>query len=298
MSAVQGAADARVINALTFDIEDWHQLVEWKLNGTRPACSPHVLRQTHDILEALAERNIRATFFILGLVADAQPSLIRDIAAAGHEIASHGWSHELIYRQDRAKFAEETRRSKSVLEDTLGARIDGYRAAEFSITAASLWALDVLAESGFRYDSSIFPIAGSRYGIPGTPLAPHRIDTAAGPLVEFPLTAVEQSGRFWPVGGGGYFRLLPYRITRRAILRTNAAGRAANVYFHPYEFSRRLLVPRLSPVTRYITGARYVLLHNVNRGLNRRRFVRLLSDFQFAPIKDLIASGPENPTLL
>lgn len=278
-------------NYLTFDIEDWHQLVEWKLNGVRPACSPNVLGQTYDILDTLAERGVRATFFILGLVAEAHPKLVRDIASAGHEIGSHGWSHQLIYRQTREEFAEETRRSKATLEDTLGRAIDGYRAAEFSITEPSRWALDVLAETGFTYDSSIFPIAGSRYGIPGTPLGPHTVQTTAGPLTEVPLTAVERRGRRWPVGGGGYFRLLPYAVTRAAIAQTNAQGRAANIYFHPYEFSRSLLIPRLASASRYVTGGRYVLFHNMNRGLNRRRFARLLSDFTFAPIKDLLNRG-------
>ena len=278
-------------NFLTFDIEDWHQLVEWKLNGRRGPCSPHVIAQTRDILESLAERGIHATFFMLGLVAEAHPSLIREIAAAGHEIGSHGWSHELIYRQTRDDFAAETRRSKAALEDALGSRIAGYRAAEFSITAESRWALEVLAETGFTYDSSIFPMAGRRYGIDGTTLEPHTVETAAGPITEVPLTAVEWRGRRWPVGGGGYFRLFPYAITRAAIEEVNGAGRAANVYFHPYEFSRALLWPRLSPASRYVTSGRYVVLHNVNRGLNRRRFARLLQDFQFAPIREVLRGG-------
>lgn len=278
-------------NILTFDVEDWHQLVEWKLNGRLPRCSDHVVAQTHDILAILAERGVRATFFILGLVADAHPRLVREIAAAGHEVGSHGWSHELIYRQTREVFAAETRRSKAALEDAIGAPINGYRAAEFSITAESRWALDVLAEAGFTYDSSIFPIAGRRYGIDGTPLLPHTLQTPAGPLTEVPLTAVEWRGRRWPVGGGGYFRLFPYAITRAAIAGVNAAGRAANVYFHPYEFSRSVLIPNLSPRSRYVTSGRYVVLHNVNRGLNRRRFARLLQDFQFAPIREVLRGG-------
>jgi polysaccharide deacetylase family protein (PEP-CTERM system associated) len=278
-------------NALTFDIEDWHQLVEWKLNGTLPASSGHVVAQTHDILDVLAERGVRATFFVLGLVAQAHPALVREISAAGHEIGSHGWSHELIYRQRRDRFADETRRAKALLEEIVGGPVRGYRAAEFSITEQSRWALDVLAESGFTYDSSIFPIQGRRYGIPGTPLGPHTIRTEAGDLLEVPLTAVEKGSRCWPVGGGGYFRLLPYAVTRRAIEQVNAAGRAAIVYFHPYEFSRAVLVPRLTSIGRYLSGGRYVVFHNVNRGTNRRRFLRLLSDFRFAPVADLIAHG-------
>ncbi len=281
-----------MINALTFDVEDWHQLVEWKLNGTLPPCSRHVLAQTDDILEVLAERRVRATFFILGLVAEAHPELVRTIADAGHEIGSHGWSHQLIYRQSREVFAEETRRSKALLEEVLGRRVAGYRAAEFSITNRSRWALDVLAETGFSYDSSIFPIEGRRYGIPGTPLEPHTVTTAGGELLEVPLTAVEAGSRRWPVGGGGYFRLLPYAITRAAIKRVNAAGRAAIVYFHPYEFSSVPLVPRLSSAASYLTGGRYVVFHNVNRRRNRRRFLRMLDEFRFQPIADLINHGP------
>lgn len=279
------------VNALTFDIEDWHQLVEWKLNGTLPPCSRHVLAQTHHILEVLAERGVRATFFILGLVAEAHPELVRAIAAGGHEIGSHGWGHQLVYRQTRAAFAEEARRSKAVLEDALGKPVGGYRAAEFSITHQSRWALDVLAEIGFTYDSSIFPIHGRRYGIPGTPLGPHTVQTTAGDLIEVPLTAVEKGRRCWPVGGGGYFRILPYAVTRGAIQSVNAAGRSAVVYFHPYEFSRSLLVPRLASPARYVSGARYVVFHNMNRRRNRRRFLRLLTDFRFVPIADLINHG-------
>ncbi len=278
-------------NALTFDIEDWHQLVEWKLNGTMPPCSRHVLAQTYDILETLAARGVRATFFILGLVAEAYPGLVRDIAAAGHEVGSHGWSHQLIYRQTRQAFADETRRSKVLLEDVLGRRVAGYRAAEFSVTEGSRWALDVLAETGFSYDSSIVPIHSRRYGIPGTPLGPHIMRTSAGPLTEVPLTAVQRGRWHWPVGGGGSFRLLPYTVTRAAIREVNVERRPAIVYFHPYEFSAAPLVPRLSSPGRYVTGARYVLFHNMNRRTNRRRFVRLLADFHFAPIADLLNHG-------
>jgi polysaccharide deacetylase family protein (PEP-CTERM system associated) len=276
------------VNALTFDIEDWHQLVEWKLNGTLPPCSRNVLAQTRDILDVLATRSVRATFFILGIVAKAHPALVRDIQAAGHEVGSHGWSHELVYRQPRDRFADETRTSKALLEDILGTPIRGYRAAEFSITEQSRWALEVLAEAGFAYDSSIFPIQGWRYGIPGTPLGPHTVQTAAGDLLEVPLTAVEKGRRYWPVGGGGYFRILPYSVTRRAIESVNAAGRSAIVYFHSYEFSRSLLVPRLTSPARYVSGARYVVFHNLNRRRNRRRFLRLLADFRFGPVADVI----------
>jgi polysaccharide deacetylase family protein (PEP-CTERM system associated) len=277
-----------VTNALTFDVEDWHQLVEWKLNGDLPKCSPRVVAQTRDILEMLAARDVRATFFILGLVADAHPALVREIAAAGHEVGSHGWSHRLVYRQSPEEFRAETQRSKSALEDILGRPVLGYRAAEFSVTNASRWALDILADLGFKYDSSIFPIRGRRYGMPDAPVAPHNVKTSAGDLVELPLSVVSWRGRRYPVGGGGYFRLAPYAVTRAAIRRVNRSGRAAVVYFHPYEFSRSMLLPRLTSARAWITGGRYLVFHNLNRAANRRRLARLLNDCRFAPAAEIL----------
>ncbi|MGE0444246.1 MAG: DUF3473 domain-containing protein [Vicinamibacterales bacterium] len=287
-----------VANALTFDVEDWHQLVGTRLTGTTQPCSPHCVEQTREILATLADAGVHATFFVLANVAETYPALIREIQAAGHEVASHGWSHRRVYTQDRAEFAAETARSKALLEDILGAPVAGYRAAEFSITAASRWALDVLAELGFRYDSSIFPIRGGRYGIEGAPLAPHRVRVAAGDIVEVPMTAVEWRGRRWPVGGGGYFRLMPYALTRAAIASVNAAGRGAVIYFHPYEFSRAHLRLALPAWHQYVTGARYSVLHNFNRGTNRRRFARLLREFRFQTISAILDHGPANQEVL
>jgi polysaccharide deacetylase family protein (PEP-CTERM system associated) len=291
-------ARGMLANALTVDVEDWHQLVEWKLTGTKPACSPLVERHTLDVMELLSRHDVRATFFVLAPVASAFPHLIRAIRAAGHEVASHGWSHRLVYRQTREEFARETRQAKALLEDLLGTAIEGYRAAEFSITRQSRWALDVLAELGFRYDSSIFPIRGRRYGIPDAPLGPHRVQTSSGAwLTEVPLTALPWGGRRWPVGGGGYFRLLPYRVTRAAIDRVNAAGRPA-VLFHPYEFSREPL--RLAAVSwpRYLASARYTMFHNVNRHANRRRLHRLLQDVRCAPVADTLHDGSPDAQVL
>lgn len=286
-------------NALSVDVEDWNQLVEWKLTGRLPACSDRVVRLTTQMLETLDRHGVRATFFVLAPVARAYPALVRAIHASGHEVASHGWSHVLVYRQRRDEFAAETRDSKALLEDTIGAPITGYRAAEFSVTRASLWALDVLAELGFQYDSSIFPIAGRRYGIPDAPQAPFRITTAAGAdLVEVPLTVCEWAGRYWPVGGGGYFRLFPYRVTRNALARVNELGRPAVVYLHPYEFSHEPLRVSEVPWRRRLTGARYMVFHNLNRQAYRRRFERLLADFEFEPIAGLLQHGYQNAALL
>jgi polysaccharide deacetylase family protein (PEP-CTERM system associated) len=279
------------VNVLTFDVEDWHQLVEWKLTGTLPPCSPNVVGLTHDILDALSRRGIRATFFVLGLVARAYPQLVRDIDAAGHEIGSHGWSHKLVYRQTPGEFAAETRQSKAALEDIVGRAIAGYRAAEFSITAASLWALEILADAGFKYDSSVFPIRARRYGIPDAPLEAYQVTTPSGHIMELPLTVVAWRGRRYPVGGGGYFRVAPYALTKAAISRVNAAGRPAVIYFHPYEFSRALLVPPVLSVKGWLAGARYLLFHNVNRQTNRRKFARLLDEHRFVPAAEILQLG-------
>src|SRR5579871_2808185 len=182
---------AKIANALTFDVEDWNQLVEWKLTGTLPPCSSRVIGLTRDILERLGRHQVTGTFFVLAHVARTYPDLVREVHRAGHEVASHGWSHKLIYRQTPGEFANETRAAKALLEDVIGAPIAGYRAAEFSITKASRWALEILAELGFAYDSSIFPIVGRRYGMPDAPLAAYRVDTPAGPIAELPMTVVE-----------------------------------------------------------------------------------------------------------
>jgi polysaccharide deacetylase family protein (PEP-CTERM system associated) len=286
-------------NALTFDVEDWNQLVEWKLTGAMPACSPRVVALTRSILEVLDRAGVRATFFVLAQVARAAPPLVREVQAAGHEVASHGWSHALVYRQTREAFARETRDAKTLLEDITGAPVCGYRAAEFSVTRASLWALDVLAELGFQYDSSVFPIAGSRYGIADAPLAPYTVRTASGAaLVEVPLTACEWAGRRWPVGGGGYFRLFPYGVTRAALARVNARGRPAVVYLHPYEFSAEPLRLAARAWRGRLAAARYTVFHNFNRQANRHRFERLLRDFHFTPIAEMLQNGCADAAVL
>ena len=287
-----GTHAGRRANALTFDVEDWHQLVEWKLTGSLPACGDGVVRQTEDILAMLAAAGVSATFFMLGLVVRQHPHLVRRIQDAGHEIGSHGLSHVLVYRQSRAEFARETIEAKKALEDVTGAAVLGYRAAEFSVTEKSLWALEVLAEAGFTYDSSIFPIQGERYGIPNHPLTVQRVATPAGDIMEIPMTAVEWRGRRWPVGGGGYFRLFPQALTHAAIRKANAEGRPAILYFHPYEFSRDVLMPRLTRAAQFAAGARYLLFHNFNRHRNRRGFQRLLAEMgPFTLMKEIAAHG-------
>jgi len=274
-----------VINALTIDIEDWFQVsalagtiarADWPHMGSR------VENNTRRLLDLLARKEVRATCFVLGWTAERHPDLVREIAAAGHEVASHGYSHQLVYDQDPATFHEETRRSKAVLEDQIQAPVQGYRAASYSITQSSLWALDVLAQAGFTYDSSIFPVRHDRYGIAGFERWPHTLTTPNGhALVEFPLTTWRPVGRLdVPIAGGGYFRLYPYRLSRRGLRAVNRNGRPFIFYLHPWEIDPgqpRVNAPLLARLRHY---------NNLDRC--EGRLERLLDDFAFAPVREVL----------
>lgn len=225
-------------NALTVDVEEYFQVEalahrvhrdEWDRLESR------VGFQTATLLDLLAREGVRATFFTLGWVARRQPALIRRIVSEGHELACHGDAHQMITAMTPAAFREDIRRAKSTLEDLGGVRVEGYRAPTFSVVERTLWALDVLRDEGFRYDASIFPIRHDRYGIPGAPRRPHRIERGQGAgLVEFPSSTLRVMGRNIPVGGGGYLRLLPMRYTREVLARIAPEG-PFMVYLHPWE---------------------------------------------------------------
>ncbi len=190
---------------------------------------------TQRLLELFAAHQVQATFFVLGWVAERFPTLVREIAAAGHELACHSYWHRLIYKLNPKDFREDTQRAKDVIEQIAGVAIFGYRAPTYSIVASSLWALEVLVELGFTYDSSIFPIHHDRYGIPSAPRAPFRIKTPAGPLLEYPLTTFRIGNHSLPVAGGGYLRLLPQSYTRLGIRRARREGLPIIAYVHPWE---------------------------------------------------------------
>ncbi len=274
-------------HALTIDFESWYHaenvrpvapVAEWPRLDSR-------LRQPTDLLlEMLAARSIRATFFVLGDAAAREPALVRAIAAAGHEVASHGWSHELIYRQTPGVFAEETRRAKALLEDLTGAPVSGYRASTFSITDRSLWALDILAAEGFRYDSSIAPVRHDRYGIPSAPRTPHWRALAGGArIAEFPVSFGSLLGVRLPVGGG-FFRLLPARWTRRALERYSGRGEPAGIYLHPWEFDPEQPRPAGLPALRRFR-------HYVGIASARSKLGLLLDRLPFAAMEDVLADS-------
>ena len=271
-----------IVNALTIDVEEYfhpNAMDAAVLPEQWDALLHRVEQNTHHVLDVLSEFNVRGTFFVLGWVAERWPQVVKEIARRGHEVASHGFAHRLAYKLGPAGFRADVVRGKRLLEDCLGQRVEGFRAASYSIVQSSLWALDVLIEEGFSYDSSIFPVHHDIYGIPGFSRFPIKLRCRAGEIVEVPPSTVRWLGRNWPVAGGGYFRLLPYAVTRWAIRRINGHDRrAAMVYLHPWEFDvdqPRLRGSKTSQLRQYTN------LHKTEPRLRQ-----LLSEFQFAPIRE------------
>ena len=268
-----------MLNALSIDVEEYFhaQVFAGFLPAQRWEQLPGRVRDASwRLLELCAACGVKATYFVLGWVAERYPELIREIAARGHEIACHGYAHRLVYRQSPAEFRADVRRSKSILEDVSGRPVLGFRAPTFSITSKSLWALEILAEEGFCYDSSIFPIRHDRYGIPGAERFPHKI-LSAQDFYEFPPSTVRLGCLNLPCAGGGYLRLFPYRYTAWSIERLNRQRRPALVYLHPWELDAQQ--PRLG--LRGICAWRHY--HNIGQMEGRLR--RLLQDFNFAPLR-------------
>lgn len=274
----------RIANALTIDVEDYFQvaaLAEAVRREDWHSMEYRVEANTHRLLELLDRHSTKATFFTLGWVAEKSPQLVRDIQKAGHEVASHGYSHQLIYNQTPEVFREETRRSKQILEDITGELITGYRAASYSITNQSRWALDILAEEGFVWDSSIFPVHHDRYGMPGTPRWPHRLTTDKGhELAEFPLSTLKFPGYTLPIAGGGYFRLFPYWFSRWGLGSINRQGQPFVFYLHPWEVDPGQ--PRLD--VKWFSRFR----HYNNLDVCEHRLAQLLGHFQFTAMGDVL----------
>lgn len=270
---------------LTFDVEDWFCVRNMRDAIPFARWDEQELRIGEGmgfILEALRARGIRATFFVLGWIAERAPELVRAIAAGGHEIATHGYSHQLVDTMTPETFRRDVERSLEILRPLTNGPVRGFRAPSFSVTEKTLWALDILQASGLAYDSSVYPTRHPDYGIPGFGTEPRRI----GGLWEVPMTTVSLAGIGVPVSGGGYFRLLPYPITRQLLRRAACRGPLV-LYFHPWEFDERqprVDLPRLRRFRHYVGLSR-----------NRRKFQRLLDDFSFTTMEEYLSTRLEQP---
>ncbi len=265
-------------HALSIDLEEFFQIhalsdvIKEESWHTFPSS---VEGNTEKILELLELHGITATFFCLGWIAQRHPALIRRIHDKGHEIGCHGFSHQVIYHQDRQSFYEDVSKAKKVLEEIIGSPVIGYRAPTYSITKKTIWAIDILQELGFRYDSSIFPIYHDNYGIPDAPRLPHLIEGTG--MVEFPISTLTVGKFNMPISGGGYFRLFPYLITKAALKAMEERNEPFVFYIHPWEFNPE--TPRIEGMSLFSRFRTYV-------GISRthKRFSTLIKDFSFTTV--------------
>jgi polysaccharide deacetylase family protein (PEP-CTERM system associated) len=273
-----------MVNILTIDVEDYFMVSafsdaigvhQWENYESR------IKNNTLRTLDIIDKYSIKGTFFILGWVAERYPWIVKEIDRRGHEVACHSYDHRLVYTMTPEEFREDTRKAKAIIEGILGKEISGYRAPSYSITESSIWALKILSEEGFKYDSSIFPIRHDRYGFPEYSRFPIMVETGAdGKILEIPLSTIKVFGENLPVGGGGYLRMYPLWLTRYAIRELNEKEkRSAIVYVHPWE---------LDPDQPKMRGNRLSMFrHYVNLGKTESRLKSLLSSFKFHSIRDV-----------
>lgn len=273
-------------HAFTVDVEDWHHGIPIA-PALRERAERRLARGMDPLLELLARQEVRGTFFFLGPIALEHPDLVRRVAAAGHELGCHGWSHDPLYAMTRERMREETRRAREALESLTGRAVTAYRAAYFSVTRDSLWALEELAALGFRYDSSVFPVRNWRYGIPDFDPRPQRVETPAGALYELPISVRRVLGLNLPVSGGAYFRLYPYALTRANVRAAERASRPVVFYLHPWELDPD------HPRVAFHWKAR--LTHYANLAGTRGKLGRLLAEFRFGPLSEVLEHALAGP---
>jgi polysaccharide deacetylase family protein (PEP-CTERM system associated) len=283
------------VHCLTFDIEEHFQVARFDSPIRRRhwgSFESRVMSNTCKLLDLLSRYQTRATFFVLGWVAERHPSLIKQILECGHELASHGYGHELVTAQTPELFRADVRKSKHLLEDLTGRPIQGYRAPGFTITRETLWALPILAEEGYTYDSSVVPIRHDHCGLPGADPYNHLRQTISGPLWEVPPTTASLGGVRLPIAGGSYFRLLPFPLLCQLLKRIERQGRPLVMYFHPWE---------LDPHQPHMEGTFLSqLFHYRNLDKMEYRIASLMNTFRFGPIAEQIDCAqimPLNPTL-
>lgn len=284
-----------IVNALTVDVEDYFHVsafTNFVRRSDWDGLESRVCRNTERLLDIFDEAEVRGTFFVLGWVAERFPALVGRIHDAGHEVASHSFEHGLVYDTTPEAFRQDLRRASAAIADACGVKVCGFRAPSYSITKSSLWALDILIDEGYTFDSSIYPIRHDRYGIPDWTRQVHQIERAEGTIWELPGSTVRYSGVNLPMGGGGYFRLLPYEWTRRGIRTLNRSERRPAIfYLHPWEIDPGQ--PRIN------AGRLSRLRHYYNLDETEVRLRRLLKEFRFGTISDVLtANVAEAPTEL
>ncbi|MFP4356264.1 MAG: XrtA system polysaccharide deacetylase [Phycisphaerae bacterium] len=284
-------ADANV-HVVSFDVEEYFHAEAAQLSGVRredwAGLSSRLQQPVEQILQLLDESGVRATFFILGWVAQHHPELVRRIADAGHEVASHGMGHHMLDRLDPKSFAGELRDSRSLLEDLAGRAVFGFRAPTFSITRRTAWALDVLADCGYAYDSSIFPIRHDRYGVPDAPRCPHWAQgPGQGRILEIPPLTRRWLGSNLPAAGGGYLRLFPVRLIASALKQAQRENRPGMLYLHPWELDPDHPEMGMRGLQKF--------RHRVNLARTANKLKWLLDRFEFAPTADLLGRWQSSP---
>ncbi|QDS88357.1 Peptidoglycan deacetylase [Rosistilla ulvae] len=276
-------------NILTVDVEDYFQVSGFEHRIKRSeweALPSRVEANTDRLLQLFDDCNVRGTFFVLGWVAHRHPELLRRIAAAGHELASHGYWHQLVYNLTPQQFRDDIRDSRSAISDATGKRVDAYRAPSFSITSKSMWAFEILVEEGFTVDSSVFPIRHDRYGVPDAQHEIHHRETAAGTIVEIPPSVALLGPLKIPVGGG-YFRMFPVAMTMYAMRSIHSGQNPSMLYLHPWEVDPEQ--PRIAGV-----GLRSRFRHYVGLRRTERRLKQVLNEFRFAPVCDVLQRWNDN----
>jgi polysaccharide deacetylase family protein (PEP-CTERM system associated) len=272
-------------NALTIDVEDYFQVSAFAPYIARDrwdACECRVERNVERILLMLEEMHTRATFFTLGWIAERYPHLVRRIVDGGHELASHGYGHQRASDLNATEFSTDVSTAKKLLEDISGHQVIGYRAPSFSIGEGNLWAFDCLERAGYRYSSSIYPIRHDHYGMPDAPRFSHQVRPG---LLELPVTTARFFNRNWPASGGGYFRLLPYALSRWLLQKVNTRDQQAAIfYFHPWEIDAGQ--PRVAGI-----NARTRFRHYVNLQHTEGRIRRLLADFRWGRVDEVFLGG-------
>lgn len=274
---------------MTVDVEDFFQVSAFENVIPRENWDKYQLRvekNTQRILELFSKYEAKATFFVLGWVAERSPNLVREIVEQGHELASHGYDHKRVTNLSPAEFKSDILKSKDILEQLGGVTVNGYRAPSYSIVADNLWAHEVLAECGYQYSSSIYPIKHDLYGIPDAPRFRYR--SGAEDLIEFPISTIKKFGRNFPCGGGGFFRLYPYALSKWAINTVNRVDKEACIfYFHPWE-----LDPDQPPQENLPLKTRF--RHYLNLDKTEKRLEKLLQDFQWVSMDSLMQNFDAN----